>query len=94
MATITGIVSTGKLIPFGGGPTPGALWAEVWKVPASTAADTQLISSNLLSSILFLIGDVQATALPLAAANTAQVITLDTVAASNFVYFLAIGTRV
>lgn len=92
MAAITTIVSTGQLIPYGVG-VPGSLWAEIWRVPASTAGDTQTISSSLIDTILFIIGDVSHTALPLAAANTAALITLDTVAASNFVEFLVIGKK-
>jgi len=92
MAAITGIVSTGIVIPLGSG-APGSLWAEIWRLPASTAADTQTITSNFLSEIKSVMGPVSHTALPLTAKNTAALITSVTVAASNFIDFFVIGIR-
>lgn len=75
-------------------PTPapgGGRYAELWRVPASTAADTATITSPTLSEIESVIGPVSHTALPLTAKNTAALITSLTIAASNFVDMLVIG---
>jgi hypothetical protein len=88
MAAITGIVSTGRIIPLPSS-TPGGLVGEVWRVPASTAGDTQTITSLLLRQIVAILGPVSFTAL--AGANQAALITSVTVAASNFVDILVIG---
>lgn len=73
---------------------PGSRYAELWRIPASTAADTQTITSPTLSVIEAIIGPVSHTALPLTATNTAAIITSVTVAASNFVDYLVIGKSV
>lgn len=86
MAAITGIVSKGRLVPWGA-PVPGGLYAEVWQIPASTAGDTQTLTSNLLSEILYVNG-VPHTA---PVNNTVAVTTPNTVAASNFQEFFVIG---
>lgn len=90
MAAITTIVYTGIRFPW---PTavPGGRYAELWRVPASTAADTQTITAPTLLTIEAVVGPATHTALPLAAANTAALITSVTVAASNFVDLLVIG---
>lgn len=88
MAAITGIVFTGIRFPW---PTAVGRYAELWRVPASTAADTQTITSPTLSEIEAVVGPVSHTALPLTAKNTAALITSVTVAASNFVDVLVIG---
>lgn len=85
-------VSTGILVPLGSG-APGSLWMELWRAPAATAADTQTITSNYLSEIKGVTGAFSHTALPLTAKNTAVLITIDTIAASNFVDFWVIGIR-
>ena len=86
MAAITGIVFVGKIPwPSAG---PGCLEAEVWRVPASTAADTQTLTAKYLSKVLYVIGPVSHTALT---DNTAALITSVTVAASNFVDILLVG---
>lgn len=86
MAAITGIVYVGRIPwPSAG---PGALTAEIWRCPASTAADTQTITAKFLSKILYVIGPVSHTALT---DNTAALITSVTVAASNFVDIIVVG---
>jgi hypothetical protein len=60
----------------------------VFQLPASTAADTQTITANRLSKILYVIGPVTHTAIT---DNTAALITTTTVAASNFMEILVIG---
>lgn len=62
--------------------------AEVWRVPASTAADTQTLTAKFLSKVLYVIGPVSHTALT---DNTAALITSVTVAASNFIDILLVG---
>lgn len=71
-----------------GNAAASGLVAEVWQIPASTAADTQTITARTLSKIYWIVGPVQHTALT---DNTAAIITLSTVAASNFAEFLVIG---
>lgn len=90
MGAITGIVSTGRIIPMPSS-TPGGLVAELWQIPASTAGDTQTITSQFLREIVGVIGPASHTALPLTAKNTAALITSVTVAASNFVDLLVLG---
>lgn len=86
MAAITGIVYVGKIPwPSAG---PGTLMAEVWRIPASTAADTQTLTAKFLSKVLYVIGPVSHTALT---DNTAPLITSVTVAASNFIDILLVG---
>lgn len=87
MAAITGIVYVGK-IPWSNANS-GALIAEVWRIPASSAADTQTIVAKFLKKILYIIGPVSFTVL--GGANSAALITSVTVAASNFVDILVIG---
>lgn len=79
-----------KKINFTNG-VPGGLIGELWQIPASTAADTATVTAKFIATIIGVIGDVQHTALPLTAANTAAIITLDTVAASNFADFIILG---
>lgn len=86
MGAITGIVSTG-VIPWGNAAASGLI-AQVFQLPASTAADTQTITANRLSKILYIVGPVTHTALT---DNTAALITTTTVAASNFMEILVIG---
>lgn len=86
MAAITGIVFVGK-IPWSNAASSGLI-AEVWRIPASTAADTQAITARFLSKILYIIGPVSHTALT---DNTAALITSVTVAGSNFIEILVIG---
>lgn len=88
MAAITGIVATGQIIPLPSA-TPGGLVAEVWRVPASTAGDTQTLTSLRLRKIIGVLGNGSYTAL--AGANSVDITTSDTVAASNFTDLWLIG---
>lgn len=88
MAAITGIVATGQMIPMPSA-TPGGLMAEVYRVPASTAGDTQTLTSQRLRQIVGVLGNGSYTAL--AGANAAAITTLATVAASNFAELWLIG---
>jgi hypothetical protein len=71
-----------------------AVIAEVWRFPASTAADTvSNFVAQFLEEIIAVIGNVQFTA-PAINANGATITTittLDTIAASNFVDVIFIG---
>lgn len=88
MGAITGIVATGEIIPLPSA-TPGGRVAEVWRVPASTAGDTQTLTSSRLRQITGVLGNGSHTVL--AGANQVAVTTLDTVAADNFSYLWLIG---
>jgi hypothetical protein len=90
MAAITGIVYSGIRFPWPTA-TPGGRYAELWRIPASTAGDTQTITSTTLATIEAVVGAATHTALPLTATNTAALITSVTVAASNFADVLVIG---
>lgn len=90
MAAVAG-VQTGPPIRWGnaGGK---AIIAEVWRFPASTAADTLSMVSTNIAKFLALIGDVQHTAVTDTEAGiTVACITLDTIAASNFIEVLLVG---
>lgn len=92
MAAVAPALQRGP-IPWGnaGGK---AIIAEVWRFPASTAADTvSNFVAAFLAEIIAVIGDVSFTA-PAAAetgATIATITTLDTIAASNFVDVIFIG---
>jgi len=86
MATITGIVFV-KKIAFGNA-TPGGLIGEVWRVPASTAADDQSITCKYIQTPIAVIGAVSHTAIT---TSTLALITSVTVAGSNFVEILILG---
>lgn len=88
MGAITNIVATGEVVPFPSA-TPGGMVAEIWRATASTAGDTQTITSLRLRQILYVIGPVSYTVL--GGANVAALTTLATIAASNFTDFLVIG---
>lgn len=88
MAAITGIIFV-KRIPLTA--TAGGLVMEVWKIPASTAGDTQTLALPHISTVLSLAGDASMTAQ--ATAHSIDVTTLATVAASNFTYLHIIGTE-
>lgn len=84
-------VYSGIRFPY---PTPaagGGRYAELWRIPAGTAADAATLTSPTLAEIEAVIGPVSHTALPLAAKNTAALILSFTIAASNFVDMLVIG---
>lgn len=89
MAAITGIIFVNGPVPWPSA-TPGGLQAEIWRIPASTAADTQTLTAKYLSKVLYVIGPVSHTALT---DNTAALITSVTVAASNFVDIILVGPR-
>lgn len=80
------IVKTGQL--NWGNAAASGLVAEVWTIPASTAADTATLTARTLSKILWIVGPVSHTALT---DNTAAVITSVTVAVSSFIDILLIG---
>lgn len=91
MAAITSIAQFGPPIRWGnaGGK---AIIAEVWRVPASTAADTQTITSINIANFIGVIGPVSHTAVTNTEAGVSvALITSVTVAASNFVEFLLVG---
>lgn len=88
MAAITGIVFVRK-VNFSNA-MPGGLIGEIWRIPASTAADTQTIVARYITNVLSVIGPVSFVALDGTA--TVPLITSVTVAASNFVDVLLLGT--
>lgn len=92
MAAITSIAQFGPPIRWGnaGGK---AIIAEVWRIPASTAGDTQTITSVNISDFIGIIGGAAShTAVTNSEAGVSiALITSVTVAASNFVEFLVVG---
>lgn len=83
----------GPPIPWGNA-AGRALIAEVWRFPASTAADTvSNFVCQYLAEIKAVIGNIQFTAPAIAetGATITTITTLDTIAASNFVDVLFIG---
>lgn len=91
MAAITGIVQFGPPIRWGnaGGK---AIIAEVWRIPASTAADTQTLTSINIANFIGLVGPATHTAVTNTESGVSvAVITSVTVAASNFTEILLIG---
>lgn len=91
MAAITSIAFV-KRIPIGGA-VAGALVAEIWRIQASTAGDTQTLALRHIKTWLAVIGDASATAQAAAGDGLCAVTTLATVAASNFTYLYIIGTE-
>jgi hypothetical protein len=91
MAAITSIAQFGPPIRWGnaGGK---AIIAEVYRVPASTAGDTQTIVSTNIAEFIAVIGPCSHTAVTNTEAGVSvALITSVTVAASNFVEFLLVG---
>jgi len=88
MATITGIVFV-KRIPLTA--VAGGLVIEVWKVPASTDADTQDLVLPHIKTVLGIVGPLEMVAQTADSAIT--VITTATIDASNFTHALIIGTE-
>lgn len=91
MAAITSVAQFGPPIRWGnaGGK---AIIAEVWRVPASTAGDTQTITSINIANFIGIVGPVSHTAVTNAESGVSvALITSVTVAASNFVEFLVVG---
>lgn len=90
MAAVAG-VTKGPPIPWGNA-NGRALIGEVIRFPASTAADTLALTCAYIAEIFAIIGNVSFTA-PVAseAGATAAIITMDTIAASNFNDVLVIG---
>jgi hypothetical protein len=69
-----------------------AIIAEVWRIPASTLADTATIVSSNIAQFIGIIGPAQHTAVTNTEAGVSvAVITTSTVAASNFMEFLLVG---
>jgi hypothetical protein len=92
MAAITGIVQFGP--PLRWGQAAGkTIIAEVWRVPASTAGDTQTIVSTYISNFIGVIGGVvsHTAVTDTEAGVSVPLITQTTIAASNFIEFLLIG---
>ena len=88
MGAITGIIFEGVLLQAGG-PTSGGLVTEVWKIPASTAGDTQTLTLPYVKTVKALVGNASMTAQT--TDNSIAVTTLATVAASNFNYLYITG---
>lgn len=91
MAAITSIAQFGPPIRWGnaGGK---AIIAEVWRIPASTAGDTQTIVSTNIAKFIGITGAVSHTAVTDTEAGVSvALITSFTIAASNFVEFLLVG---
>lgn len=87
MAAVTSVFVSKFMVPGAG--APGGLMGEVWRVPASTAGDTQTITPKFIRQVLFVLGPVSFTVLGAGASVAAT--TSVTVAASNFVDVLLIG---
>ncbi len=69
-----------------------AIIAEVWRIPASTAADTATLTSINIAEFIAVVGPVTHTAVTNTEAGVAvAVITTATIAASNFMEVLLIG---
>lgn len=91
MAAITGIVQYGPPIRWGNA-AGRAIIAETWRVPASTAGDTQTLVSTNIAGFIAIVGDVSHTVVTDTEVGVSvPVTTLDTVAASNFTELLLIG---
>lgn len=91
MAAITSIAQFGPPIRWGNAAGK-AIIAEVWRVPASTAGDTQTIVSTYIADFIAIIGPCSHTAVTNSEAGVSvALITSVTVAASNFVEFLLVG---
>lgn len=91
MGAITSIAQFGPPIRWGNAAGK-AIIAEVWRVPASTAGDTQTITSVNIAEFIAVIGPVSHTAVTDSEAGVSvPLITSVTVAASNFVEFLLVG---
>lgn len=88
MAAITGVIFR-KRIPLTA--TAGGLVMELWRVPASTAGDTQTLALPHIKTVLSITGIASYVAQT--ADNSIAITTLATVAASNFSEILIIGTE-
>lgn len=91
MAAITSIAQFGPPIRWGNA-AGRAIIAEVWRIPASTAGDTQTIVSTNIAGFIATIGAVTHTAVTDVETGVSIAITTGTtVGASNFIEFLVIG---
>lgn len=91
MAAITSIAQFGPPIRWGNAAGK-AIIAEVWRIPASTAGDTQTITSNHISNFIGVIGPASHTAVTNTESGVAvALITSVTIAASNFIEILLVG---
>lgn len=88
MAAITGIVFR-KRIPLTA--TAGGLVMELWRVPASTAGDTQTLALPHIKTVLSITGIASYVAQTVD--HAIDVTTSATVAASNFSDLIIIGTE-
>lgn len=91
MAAITGIVFV-KRVPINSA-VAGGLVMEIWRIPASTAGDTQTLALPHIKTVLSVTGIASATAQAAAGDGLLPVTTSVTVAASNFSYLIIIGTE-
>lgn len=91
MAAITSIAQFGPPIRWGNAAGK-AIIAEVWRIPASTAGDTQTIVSTYISDFIAVIGPATHTAVTNTEAGVSVALTTGvTVGASNFVEILLVG---
>lgn len=88
MAAITGVIFR-KRIPLTA--TAGGLVIEIWRIPASTAADSQTLALPHIKTVLAIVGIASYVAQT--ADHAIDIITLDTVAASNFSDIAIYGTE-
>lgn len=91
MAAITSIAQYGPPIRWGNAAGK-AIICETWRIPASTAGDTQTIVSVYISNFIAVVGPVSHTAVTDTEAGVSvPLTTLSTIAASNFVEIQLIG---
>lgn len=90
MAAITGILYS-KRIPLSS--AAGGLVMEIWKIPASTAGDTQTLALRGIKQVVSITGVASRTAQAATGDGLLPVTTLATVAASNFADLIIIGTE-
>lgn len=91
MGAITSIAQFGPPIRWGNAAGK-AIIAEAWRIPASTAGDTQTITSTNIANFIGTIGAVTHTAVTNTESGVSVAITTGTtVGASNFIEFLLVG---
>lgn len=90
MAAVVPVLQRGP-IPWGNA-NGRAVIGEVWRYPASTAADTAAVTCQFIAEIIAVVGNVSFQApVALESGATVGTITHDTIAASNFDDVLIIG---
>lgn len=91
MAAITSIAIQGPPVLLGNA-VGRAVIKEYWRVPASTAGDTQTIVSPNIAQVIAVTGNAQHTAVTDAETGSSiPLTTLDTVSASNFAWVEVTG---